>query len=118
MARMIHQNQYTSFPKKSDIIIESPNNRRIVFLGIQGKPGLKFRLNSSATINAELMIGATGVFELDLSNTDAFIDVITIAYDSILDNYLNKAKNSGKNYIIVDYITDDYDDIENEGGEN
>lgn len=40
------------------------NNEKVVALGIQGKPGTTFKINGGNNI----VIGKTGIYELDLTN--------------------------------------------------
>lgn len=70
----------------------------IVQLGIQSLPGTKFYLNDSID---PIMIGQTGVFELDLSNNT---EITSLKFD-IASLKLIKA-NSGA-YLIIDIIYDD-----------
>lgn len=48
----------------------------IIYLGIQSIPGAKFWLNN--TNNEGIVIGASGVYQLDLTNSTGAIDVIYI----------------------------------------
>ena len=67
-------------------------------LGIQALPGTKFYLNEAVD---PVIIGATGIYELDLTN-GIQISKISFAHDS-MEN-INKNDNA---FLIVDIIYDD-----------
>ena len=84
-----------------DISITPPSGGKIVYLGIQGLPGVRFTLNQLQEQSENiLMIGATGVFELDLQNTDAYISSINFKKENLLN------LNGPKGYLIIDYIVE------------
>ena len=67
-------------------------------LGIQALPGTKFYLNEAVD---PVIIGATGIYELDLTN-GIQISKISFAYDS-----MENIKNNDNAFLIVDIIYDD-----------
>ena len=67
-------------------------------LGIQALPGTKFYLNEAVD---PVIIGATGIYELDLTN-GIQISKITFAHDS-----MENIKNNDNAFLIVDIIYDD-----------
>ena len=50
-----------------------PESYRIIYIGVQGLPGIKLGLGTSSTQNAVYLNG-NGFFELDLSGTGTFLD--------------------------------------------
>ena len=85
----------------SDVSISPPSGGGIVYLGIQGLPGIRFTLNESPEQSENiLMIGATGVFELDLQNTDSYITSINFKKEIL------ESLNGPKCYLIIDYIVE------------
>lgn len=64
-------------------------------LGIQAPPGTKVYLNNNTSA---VMIGHTGLFELDLNNTNTYISDIKFDMTSIT----NLVESNPSNYIIVD----------------
>lgn len=68
----------------------------IVQLGIQSQPGLKFNLNTNLD---PVVVGASGMYELDLTNTSAVLTTLTFEKES-LD--LINANPDG--YLIVDIV--------------
>lgn len=64
-------------------------------LGIQAPPGTKVYLNHNIQ---PVIIGHTGLFDIDLSNTDQYIQSIAFDQNSIL----NLVESNPSNYIIVD----------------
>lgn len=69
---------------------------RIIQLGIQSLPGTKFTLNSS---NDPIIIGITGIYELDLTDTTSTITSLTFDKDSLLSISENP-----DGYLIIDFI--------------
>ena len=67
-------------------------------LGIQALPGTKFYLNEAVD---PVIIGATGIYELDLTN-GIQIYKISFAHDS-----MENIKNNDNAFLIVDIIYDD-----------
>ena len=67
-------------------------------LGIQALPGTKFYLNEAVD---PVIIGATGIYELDLTN-GIQISKISFAHDS-----MENIKNNDNAFLIVDIIYDD-----------
>lgn len=109
--KMVHQKIISK--DSSEYSIQDNN---IIYLGIQGPPGICFSLNESIDgSNNILMIGATGVFELDLENTSAYISKIEFE-ENIISNLI---KNGQKAHIIIDYVTlEDNGTTSAEGGVN
>ena len=70
----------------------------ITQLGIQALPGTKFYLNEAVD---PVIIGATGIYELDLTN-GIQISKISFAHDS-----MENIKNNDNAFLIVDIIYDD-----------
>lgn len=84
-----------------DVSIAPPTGGKIVYLGIQGVPGVRFTLNQMQDQSENiLMIGATGVFELDLQDTDAYISSINFKRSTLIN------LNGPKGYLIIDYIVE------------
>lgn len=65
-------------------------------LGIQTLPGTKFYLNQSLD---PIIIGGTGIFELDLRNTTAILSSLRFDKASML-----AIKNNPEGYLIVDFV--------------
>ena len=70
----------------------------VIQLGIQALPGTKFYLNEAVD---PVIIGATGIYELDLTN-GIQISKISFAHDS-----MENIKNNDNAFLIVDIIYDD-----------
>lgn len=70
----------------------------VIQLGVQALPGTKFYLNEAVD---PIIIGATGIYELDLTN-GIQITKISFAIDS-----MNNIKTNDNAYLIVDIIYDD-----------
>ncbi len=68
----------------------------IVHLGIQTIPGVQFYLNGN---HNPMVVGATGIYELDLENTTGLIQ--SIYFD---DKSLNIINNIPTAYLIMDII--------------
>jgi hypothetical protein len=84
-------------------------NGVITHIGIQGRPGVKFRLNGSLDW---ITIGATGIYELDLSGLSY---ITSIAFDRNSIEYLENINgNLNKNQMPIEGILIDiiYDGIE------
>ena len=73
----------------------------IIQLGIQTLPGTKFYLNNSMT---PVIIGYTGIYELDLSNLAT--EITALSFD---ENSLKTIKEVANAYLIVDAIYDSGD---------
>lgn len=73
-------------------------NFPVTQLGIQALPGTKFYLNEAVD---PVIIGATGIYELDLTN-GIQISKISFAHDS-----MENIKNNDNAFLIVDIIYDD-----------
>ena len=67
----------------------------ILQLGIQSLPGTKFKLNNSVD---PIIIGSTGIYELDLDNKT---EISSLAFDATSIQNINE--NNGA-YLIVDII--------------
>lgn len=65
-------------------------------LGIQGLPGTEFYLNNALT---PIIIGSTGIYELDLLNYG-----IEISHLNFTASSLNSIKNNPNAYLIVDLV--------------
>lgn len=77
------------------------NYHNITQLGVQGLPGTKFYLNNA---NNPIIIGSTGIYELDLQGLS---EIISIQFDRASIQAINDNRNA---YLIVDIIY--------EGGDN
>ena len=77
------------------------SNKQIIQLGIQGLPGTRFHLNNFENLYLEntLCLGASGIFELDLSNSNSRILSISFGNLNNLDEY-----KSTKTLLIIDYL--------------
>lgn len=69
----------------------------ITQLGIQALPGTKFYLNNSTS---PILIGSTGIYELDLEGISAITD---LRFDQASLNAININPNA---YLIIDIISD------------
>lgn len=69
----------------------------ITQLGIQALPGTKFYLNNSIT---PILIGSTGIYELDLEGLSEITD---LHFDAASVESINKNNNA---YLIIDVISD------------
>ena len=67
----------------------------IIQLGVQGLPGTKFYLNNS---NNPIIIGYTGIYELDLNG---IAEIKALQFDASSINMIEKNPNA---YLIVDII--------------
>lgn len=68
----------------------------IVQLGIQALPGTKFNLNTNLD---PIVIGTTGIYELDLSDSSAVITSLTFEQSSI--EYI---QSNPDGYLIIDIV--------------
>ncbi len=68
----------------------------IVQLGIQALPGTKFQLNDNLD---PIVIGVSGMYELDLTNSSQYLTKLTFEKDS-----LDAITNNPDGYLIVDII--------------
>ena len=73
----------------------------ILQLGIQALPGTKFYLNTSPD---PVIIGSTGIYELDLENQ---MEITNLIFNEASMETINNTGNSGNGYLIVDVIHDD-----------
>lgn len=69
----------------------------IIHLGIQTLPGTKIYLNGF--YDAPIIIGATGIYELDLEGTTGLIDRVQVD-----ENSMNTIKTVDTAYIIIDIV--------------
>lgn len=69
-------------------------NIEIKHLGIQSTPGTKFYINEEKT---SIMIGQTGIFELDLTSYDLVITALSFDRGSIRDS-----NNGSNSFLIID----------------
>jgi hypothetical protein len=74
------------------------DNFPVLQLGIQALPGTKFKLNNA---NDPIIIGLTGIYELDLVGQT---EITAIQFDA--DSMVN-INNNNNAYLIVDIIYDD-----------
>lgn len=70
----------------------------MVQLGIQALPGTKFNLNTNLD---PIVIGTTGIYELDLTDSSAMITSLTFEQSSIA--YI---QNNPDGYLIIDIVYD------------
>lgn len=114
MAQMVHTQlrfygQYTpEFAQKPDIINTRSDYKAyceptvfsqyapIQQLGIQTLPGTRFYINNGIE---PIIIGASGIYEIDLRNTSAIITAIHFSEESM--ERINNAKNG---HLIIDII--------------
>ena len=68
----------------------------IVQLGIQALPGTKFNLNANLD---PIVIGVSGMYELDLTNSSAVLTSLTFEKDS-----LDQIDKNPDGYLIVDIV--------------
>lgn len=69
----------------------------ILHLGIQTLPGTKFYINSN--FNTPIIVGVTGIYELDLTGTTGLITGLRFDDDS-----MNIIANAPQGYLIVDIV--------------
>ena len=72
------------------------NGKGIIQLGIQALPGTKFNLNANLD---PIIIGTSGMYELDLTNSSATITTLTFDKHSL--DQINKNPDG---YLIVDIV--------------
>ena len=70
----------------------------IIKLGIQAIPGTRFRVNSNKDW---IIIGATGIYELDLSSSSATI--VKLQFDEVSLNIIDQNENA---YLIIDLMSE------------
>ena len=68
-------------------------------LGIQTLPGTRLYINSS---NTPIIVGSTGIFELDVATTTATINGLRIEQDS-----MELIRNLDNGYLIIDIVYGD-----------
>ena len=68
----------------------------IIQLGIQTLPGTKFNLNTNLD---PIIVGATGIYELDLTDSSAVLTSLTFEKDSL--DLINKNPDG---YLIIDIL--------------
>lgn len=68
----------------------------IIQLGIQSLPGLKFNLNTNLD---PIIVGASGMYELDLTDSSAALTSLSIEQDS-----LNLINQNPDGYLIIDIV--------------
>lgn len=73
----------------------------ILQLGIQALPGTKFYLNTSPD---PIIIGSTGIYELDLDNQ---MEITSLTFNEKSLDEISRIDNSGNGYLIVDTLYDD-----------
>lgn len=72
------------------------NYTPIIQLGIQSLPGLKFNLNSNLD---PIIIGASGMYELDLTDSSAHLTSLSFESES-----LELINNNPDGYLIIDIV--------------
>lgn len=93
--KIVSTNNYTSNEPNNNIF---SNYYPIYQLGIQTLPGTKFYLNDNSE---EIMIGSTGIYELDLGlNTK----LTKIRFNG---QSMEAIKNNENAYLVVDFLYDD-----------
>lgn len=75
----------------------------ITHLGIQTLPGVKFYLN--ANTETPIVVGVTGIYELDMAGTTGIIN--SIRFDP---NSINNISSTPEGYLIVDIIYETEDE--------
>lgn len=80
------------------LVFENPSCYPILQLGIQALPGTKFYLNSSIE---PIIIGFTGIYELDLNNK---AEIIKLTFNKTSMDLIDTNANG---YLIVDVLYDD-----------
>lgn len=97
----------------TDYKVIIPNGYKIIYVGVQGLPGIRIGLGSSTETNAVYLNG-NGYFELDLENTGAFLSGIYINKTDFNDRAANT---NAKGYLIIDCIMvrDDENKLEHLG---
>lgn len=76
----------------------------ILSLGVQTLPGTKIYINNSYN---PIIIGSSGIFELDVTNTSASINNIRVDEES-----MKLIKDLPDGYIIIDMVYEEQEDIE------
>lgn len=66
------------------------SGQQVYRLGIQGYPGLKFLINKqqisdTSQVSPDLIIGNTGIFEIDLEGTGSYITDLRFSKQEIID---------------------------------
>ena len=95
-----HKNNYPQFSDNKNKLTKGNiiNDYRLVSqLGIQGPPGLRFYLNKG---NDPIIIGKTGIYELDLENIGRIFAIRFNAED--LENLVEKSDSR----LLIDIIYD------------
>lgn len=77
------------------------DTQKIVQLGIQSLPGMKFYINGH---KYPIVVGQTGIYEL---NVDGLSYIQKLQFDITILGNINK--NKGSSYLIVDYIYEEGD---------
>ena len=90
-----------------------PDGYKIIYVGVQGLPGIRLGLGSSTNVNSVYLNG-TGYFELDLENTGAFLNGIYVNKEDFL---LRSKNNNSKGYLIIDCIAVKDEDLKKDENE-
>ena len=99
------KNQPASLVKAALIdgsVFENPSCFPIVQLGIQALPGTKFYLNNSIE---PIVIGYTGIYELDLDNQ---AEIIKLTFNKTSMDLIDENPNG---YLIVDVLYEDNQEV-------
>ena len=88
-------NNYKSYCEPTSFSKYAP----IKQLGIQALPGTRFYINNSTE---PIIIGASGIYEIDLKNTTAIISSLHFAQESM--ERINNAENG---HLIIDIVYND-----------
>ena len=103
MAKMIQQYIYRGDESESALKLALVNGNafdygadgRILALGIQTVPGIKFNLNGNS-----IYVGPSGIYEIDYSDN---CEIKSLSFDG---NTLNLIDNEIGNYLIIDIMYD------------
>lgn len=81
---------------------DTDKNFNIWYLGIQSLPGVRFNINHNTTeAEAEVMIGQTGIFELNLMDT---YPINSVQFQNLSDMLEPSDASRNVNYCLIDVI--------------
>jgi len=91
-------NNYPKNLPEDDLVLNNifKDKHSITQLGIQGRPGTTFYLNGSIY---PIILGETGIYEIDLTDTGGFITSIRFSNES-----LSFYTNTSGNRLLIDII--------------